>query len=101
MYVSEECKFTSYEEQHLCSIACHVYDVFFTVNLKIDSNILLKKTMFASNRASIQVTIRIVQKVKNKNKEEVGCKAASLEIKTVSTICIPLHLSFAYLLQYC
>jgi hypothetical protein len=30
MYVSEECKFTSYEEQHLCSIACHVYDVFFS-----------------------------------------------------------------------
>jgi hypothetical protein len=71
----------------LCSIACHVHDVFFTVNLKIDSNILFKKkTMVASNRASIQVTIRTVEKVKNKNKEGVGCKAASLEIKTVSTI---------------
>lgn len=42
--------------------------------------------MVASNRASIQVIIRTVEKVKNKNKEGVGCKAASLEIKTVSTI---------------
>jgi len=71
MYVSEECKliYSSYDRRTAPVQLQHViYDVFFTVNLKINSIILFKEQ--SSSQVTEYTGYRSSKKLKNKNKKK-------------------------------